>query len=111
MKVLLNLLAGLSLLFFTQTCSNSTTEEDGTASAVINQNTMKITGTIREQGMTTYQYGTHTITTANDEFYALTSEAVNLDNYTNQEVTIVAEKIEGYPVDGGPDYLKVLEVK
>lgn len=71
---------------------------------------MEITGTIREQGITSYQYGTHTIETENN-FYALKSEAVDLSKYLDQEVTIVAEKIEGYPVDGGPDYLLVLEVK
>lgn len=72
---------------------------------------MEIIGTIQEQGMTTYQYGTHTITTANDDFYALKSDSVDLGTYVGKEVTITAEKIEGYPVDGGPVYLKVLEVK
>lgn len=72
---------------------------------------MEIVGTIQEQGMTTYQYGTHTITTSNDDFYALKSDSVNLGNYVGTEITITAEKIEGYPVDGGPVYLRVLEVK
>lgn len=72
---------------------------------------MEIVGTIQEQGMTTYQYGTHTITTSNDDFYALKSDSVNLGNYVGKEITITAEKIEGYPVDGGPVYLRVLEVK
>ncbi len=70
---------------------------------------MELTGTIQQQGITSYQYGTHTLST-DGTFYALKSEAVNLDDYTDQEVTILAKKIEGYPVDGGPEYLLVLEI-
>lgn len=70
---------------------------------------MELTGTIQQQGITSYQYGTHTLSNDNT-FYALKSEAVNLDDYVDEEVTILAEKIEGYPVDGGPEYLLVLEI-
>lgn len=70
---------------------------------------MELTGTIQQQGITSYQYGTHTLSNDNT-FYALRSEAVNLDDYVDEEVTILAEKIEGYPVDGGPEYLLVLEI-
>lgn len=99
MKVTLTFLA---LIIFTATCNNTTKMEQ-------KEDKMEVTGTIQQQGITSYQYGTHTLT--NDEtFYALRSETVNLDNYIDQEVTIVAKKIEGYPVDGGPDYLLVLEV-
>lgn len=112
MKILTLYFFGSLLIIFTATCNNtSTTEEERSVTAVINENAMEITGTIEEQGITSYQYGTHTITTANDEFYALKSNVVNLDEYLNQEVTIVAEKIDGYPLSGGPDYLLVLEVK
>ncbi|WP_324720953.1 hypothetical protein [Salinimicrobium sp. HB62] len=111
MKNILNIILGISLLVFTQTCSNNEKEEESSASAVAKENAMEVTGTIREQGITSYQYGTHTITTVNDEYYALKSEAVDLDEYIDKEVTIIAEKIEGYPLSGGPDYLLVLEVK
>lgn len=94
-------LSGLLLFFFTATCSNATQND---------KDKMEITGTIEQQGMTSYQYGTHTLT--NEEtFYALKSEKVNLDNYLGETVTVIAEKISGYPVDGGPEYLMVLEVK
>ncbi|WP_172665785.1 hypothetical protein [Flammeovirga sp. OC4] len=72
----------------------------------VNSNTIEITGVIKEQGVTTYQYGTHTLSG-----YALRSSSVNLDNYIDQEVTIVGQKVEGYPVDGGPDYIEVEKVK
>ncbi len=99
MKLLLNSFLLISLVVFTATCRNTQ-----------NTNQMEVTGTIQQQGITSYQYGTHTITN-NETFYAIKSDVVDLDQYLNVEVTIVADKIEGYPVDGGPDYLRVLEVK
>lgn len=99
MKTLTFLLPGFMLFFFTATC-NSTTQTDN----------MELTGTIQKQGITSYQYGTHTL--SNDEtFYALKSDTVDLDAYIDQEVTIIAEKIPGYPLEGGPEYLLVLKVK
>ncbi|WP_339341950.1 hypothetical protein [uncultured Polaribacter sp.] len=56
--------------------------------------------------MTTYQYGTHTASG-----YALRSSAVHLDDYVNQNITVFGYKIDGYPVDGGPDYIEVEEIK
>lgn len=103
MKLALNLFATFALVIFTATCNNATENEQEET------DNMKVTGAIQQQGITSYQYGTHTLT--NDEtFYALRSEAVNLDNYIDEEVTIKAKKIEGYPLEGGPEYLLVLEV-
>lgn len=110
MKIITNILL-FSLLLFTQTCSDKNEEEVNSASATAKEITMEITGTIQEQGITSYQYGTHTITTIDDDFYALKSDAVDLNAYLDEEITIVAEKIAGYPLSGGPDYLLVLEVK
>ena len=89
----------LLVFFFTATCSSTTQNKN-----------MEITGIIEPQGITSYQYGTHTISN-DDTFYALKSETVDLGNYLGEEVTILAEKIEGYPLEGGPEYLLVLEVK
>ncbi|MBZ9629541.1 hypothetical protein LB465_02025 [Salegentibacter sp. LM13S] len=88
-----------SLIFLTTNCDRQNSEEQ-----------MKLTGTIESQGITSYQYGTHTLN-AEDEFYALKSEKISLDEYVGKEVTISGSKIEGYPVDGGPDYILVTEVK
>ena len=67
-------------------------------------------GKIEAIGMTSWQYGTHTLT--NDEnFYALRSKTVNLQQYEGKTVKIIAEKVEGYPVDGGPEFLEVLSIK
>lgn len=68
-------------------------------------------GVIEEAGITSYQYGTHTLETQNNEFYALKSDSVNLEEYEGRKVSITASKIEGYPVDGGPVYLHVNTVE
>lgn len=103
MKSALFVFTGLFLFFTVNTCNNNQETNQK------NSDQMEITGTIQQQGITSYQYGTHTLTN-DDTFYALRSEAVNLDDYVDQEVTIIAEKIEGYPVDGGPEYLLVYEI-
>jgi hypothetical protein len=43
--------------------------------------------------------------------YTISSSLIALDDYVNQEVTIFGQKVDGYPVEGGPDYLEVLEIK
>lgn len=68
------------------------------------------TGLLQEQGITSYQYGTHTLETR-DSLYALKSESIMLDDYIGKTITVEAEPIKGYPVDGGPEYLNVLKVK
>lgn len=73
-------------------------------------NSKSYSGTIEATGITSYQYGTHTLQ-AENEFYALKSEVIDLSNYEGKNVTISATKIEGYPVDGGPVYLNVKEIK
>ena len=98
MKTLFNLSFGMILLIITATCSNT------------QGNTLEISGLIKEQGITTYQYGTHIISDQ-EQFYAIKSETIDLDQYVGKVVTIRAEKIEGYPVDGGPEYLLVLEIE
>jgi len=71
---------------------------------------IEATGVIQKLGITTYQYGTHSITN-NSMFYALKSDNYNLDNYVNQTVTVIGESITGYPQNGGPYYLNVTDVK
>ena len=71
---------------------------------------MEITGTIKALEMSSWQYGTHTI--SNDEhFYALRSEKVDLKKYEGKQIVITAQHIEGYPVDGGPVFLEVTTIK
>ena len=76
-------------------------------------NYIEVKGTIQKQGFTLYMYGTHTISTdpVGPINYAARSSNVNLDDYLNQNVIIVGYKIDGYPIDFGPDYIEVVEVK
>ena len=67
---------------------------------------IEITGEIQKQIITTYQYGSHTISG-----YALRSSSVILDDYINQNITVVGYQIDGYPVDGGPQFIEVEKIK
>ncbi len=93
MRILKILMIGLGISLSTISCNKDNNDSS---------NTVEINGTIQKQGITTYQYGTHTISG-----YALRSSSVTLDNYVDQKVTVVGYKIDGYPVDGGPDYIEV----
>ncbi|RZL34152.1 MAG: hypothetical protein EOO96_10780 [Pedobacter sp.] len=73
-------------------------------------NRVSVTGTIEKIGMTTFQYGTHIIKTE-DKSYALKSERINLDEFLNKKVTVKGEKVKGYPLSGGPEFLDVSLVK
>ena len=72
--------------------------------------TIEFTGLIQTAQITSYQYGTHTLTT-DAEVYALRSSAVDLADFVGRTETVVAVKIEGYPIDGGPEFLEVTEMK
>ena len=96
MQLLKSTLLGALLLLSMSSCDKN---EDHNAN-------VEATGVIQKQGITTYQYGTHVITG-----YALRSSSINLDDYIGQNVTVVGPLIEGYPVDGGPEYIEVEEIK
>ncbi|SER86998.1 lipoprotein [Pedobacter rhizosphaerae] len=72
--------------------------------------TIRLTGKIEKIGMTTFQYGTHLLK-ADAKTYALKSASLNLDTYLDKQVTIKGNKVEGYPVEGGPEFIEVTEVK
>lgn len=67
------------------------------------------TGTIEKLGMSTFQYGTHVLKTAN-KTYALKS-TFSLDPYLDKKVTIKGRKVSGYPLEGGPELIDVSLVK
>ena len=102
MKLLASL--GILCLIFIQTsCRSSKIEENS-------ETENRYTGVIEPVGITTYQYGSHKLKTESS-FYALRSDSIDLGIYENQKVSILATKIEGYPVDGGPVYLNVEKVE
>ena len=68
-----------------------------------------LTGTIEEIGMTSYQYGTHKIK-AEDQSYTLKSSKIDLNQYTEKPFTIKGTKVSGYPQEGWPHLIEVMEV-
>lgn len=68
------------------------------------------TGRIQKQGMTTYQYGSHILKT-DDTFYALRSKEHDLNDYVGKKVKVISEKIAGYPISGGPEFILVLKIE
>jgi hypothetical protein len=69
-------------------------------------------GVIQKQGPTIYQYGTHKLVSDKGEtIYALTSDSINLDLYIGKKVELQGDKIQGYPISGGPDYIEVKKIK
>ncbi len=102
MKVL-TVLASISLIILTSTCNNQKSNSDSESDS------MEITGIIEPIGMTTWQYGTHTLSNATN-LYALRSKSVDLEKYEGQTVTLRGERVEGYPVENGPEYIDVTEI-
>lgn len=70
---------------------------------------LELNGMLNKPGMTTYQYGTHVLKGA-DKSYALKSTAVDLDEFVGKQVKITGKKVEGYPVENGPDLIDVLKI-
>lgn len=97
------------LLFLLITMGASCQKDDSDAHSV-NADTISITGVIAEQGITTYQYGSHVLGNEED-FYAITSETIDLDQYIGDTVTVLGRKKPGYPLSNGPEYIEVIQVK
>ena len=96
MGIVLILLIGISA------CS----KEDGLGDKVTE------TGTIKLLEASTFQYGSHILVDSQyNMLYALRSDKLNLNNYNDQNVKIVGNLIEGYPVDGGPDFVEVKAIE
>lgn len=76
----------------------------------IGSSNVELTGTVQESGMTTYQYGTHTLQTS-DRKFALKSDSLDLNIFVGQKVTVKGTKVEGYPVENGPELINVINVK
>ena len=100
MRIFKALFLGLLFLTGSLSCTNTKVTSDQ----------IEVSGIVQQQGLTTYQYGTH-ILSSNNKIYALRSNTINLDDYLNNKVSIIAKKIAGYPVENGPDFLEVIKVK
>ncbi|EOR95183.1 hypothetical protein ADIARSV_1671 [Arcticibacter svalbardensis MN12-7] len=72
-------------------------------------NVLVLKGTVEKMGMSTFQYGTHLLKTES-KTYALKTAIVKLDDYVGKEVSITGSKVEGYPVENGPDLIDVKKI-
>ena len=67
---------------------------------------LRYEGVIKRSGITIYMYGTHTLS-SDAKTVALQSTTIDLDRYINKTVIVEGKKIEGYPVDDGPELINV----
>lgn len=70
---------------------------------------MVLEGRISELGMSTFQYGTHLLEKGG-KTYALRSSAVKLNDYVGKEVSIKGSRVEGYPLENGPELIDVKQI-
>ena len=74
-------------------------------------NRIREKGVVERQGITTYQYGSHVLIQDNKR-YILVSDRVDLDQHLNQEVTILAKRIDASELpENGPDLYEVKRVR
>ncbi len=68
------------------------------------------TGVISQQGITTYQYGTHILTTDDNEQYVMSSDIVDLDRRVGQKCIVILKDLY-YTVEGGPKLYNVIVLR
>jgi len=70
---------------------------------------VSLEGTLESPGLTSYQYGSHQLTSI-DSVYALRSSSLDLKKYETKEVNIFGQLVDGYPLEGGPVLIEVIKV-
>jgi len=66
------------------------------------------TGIVKAWHCNYHMYGTHKLeSNTGGVLFALTSSSVNLDDYEGVYVEVIGKRIDGYPVDDGPEYIEV----
>ncbi|MCB0695913.1 MAG: hypothetical protein KDC07_01030 [Chitinophagaceae bacterium] len=107
MKYLMLLLFATTLLVFSSSC---TKQESGFTSTACKGGCVTKTGVISRQGPTTYQYGTHILTTNSGEEYILVSTIVDLDKRVEQKCIVLMEDLH-YSAEGGPALYNVTVIR
>lgn len=74
---------------------------------------VRVTGVIKKQGITGYQYGSHVIVDQRTKrLYALRGKrGINLNRYVGKRVKLVGKRVRGYPINLGPPLLKVVKIR
>lgn len=68
-------------------------------------------GTLEVLEMSSWMYGSHTLTTKDGEFYALKSENVDLNDFNGRSVHLLGDEVDGYPLNNGPKLIDVKKVQ
>jgi len=78
-----------------------------------NNDTVTRSGILTKIEMSSWMYGSHLL--SDDTGKPLTAlkkdETFEFDKYQGEKVEVTGKIIEGYPVDGGPEYLEVESIK
>jgi hypothetical protein len=92
-------------------CKSTTTIQTVEEDKSTPSQSLLVTGIVKKQGVTTYQYGTHVLNDKDGKIvYALKSEHIKLDDYIDKKVEIWGIPEEGYPIEGGPEFLEVIKI-
>lgn len=74
-----------------------------------NQNLIQLSGKIEKLEVSGFGYGSHLIN-SDRKMYALTSKDIDLNKFVGKAVIAKGKKIDGYPLEGGPDYIEIIQV-
>jgi len=75
-------------------------------------NSISASGFVEKLEASTWMYGTYTLDDSNGKLlYALKSQDYNLDNFNNKKVNLSGNRVEGYPIDGGPILIDVKKIE
>src|ERR1044072_885506 len=91
---------GIALLAITGSCKK------GDRSVICTGDCKTLTGTLTVQGATTYQYGSHLLTTKDNDVYVLTSNVCPLNNFKNRKVILVGKHTDA--PEQGPELYNVV---
>ena len=96
-------LMGLFLIILAS-CSSSTVE---------NNNLITKNGILTKIEMSTWMYGSYILSDESGKPIVALKENENIEfeKYNWKKVEVKGELIEGYPLDGGPEYLSVKSIK
>lgn len=77
-------------------------------------------GVLQKQGMTSYQYGTHVLkgkslagepNQAETTFALKAGKKINLNKFAGKKVIITGKKVDGYPLESGPELIEVSAIE
>lgn len=115
----------VTIALIAMSCNNpKNNQKEKSKTEVINQNNtveQMWGGIVSKAETTSYQYGTHQLngtiidgnpTTAGKVIlFALKSDKIKLDDWIGKKVIVSGNKVVGYPIENGPDYIEVTAIE